>query len=183
MAFDFSGLEEKFEQVMTMVGDDLKTIKTGRAKPAMVEDVMVEAYGGKMPLKELASITAPDAHMIMISPWDHSVTEAIEKALASGHNQFNPNVDGQVVRINIPALTGEKREEMVKLVAQRVESGKQMMRSERTNSKKDVVGQKGGGVSEDEIETDLKKLDEVTHDYMGQLEKMGEGKEEELRKI
>ena len=126
MAFDFAGLKSDYEQVLALVADDLKGIQTGRAKPSLVEDVMVEAYGSKMPLKELASITAPDPHLIVVQPWDKGVVEAIEKALSSGQTQFNPAVDGQVIRIQIAQLTGEKREELIKQVTQRIESGKQM---------------------------------------------------------
>ncbi len=184
MAFDYTDLELKFEQVLEIVGDDLKGIKTGRAKPAMVEDVMVEAYGTRMPLKELASITAPDPHLITVQPWDQSVIGAVEKALSSGQNQFNPSVDGQLIRIPVPALTGEKREELVKLVAVRIESGKQMIRSQRTDTKKEVEAQKHQvDVSEDDIKNDLKKLDEITAWYNEKLEQVGEAKAEELRDL
>ncbi len=182
MAFDFSELKSKFDQVLTIVGDDLKTIKTGRAKPALVEDIQAEAYGARMPLKELASITAPDPQLIVIQPWDQSVVEAIEKALQQ--NQFNPSVDGQMIRINIPQLTGEKREEMVKQVHQKIESGRQMLRSERTEGKKKIEAQKGeAGISEDDVEADLEKLEELTKEYMDKLDTVAQSKEEELRTI
>jgi len=184
MAFDFAGLRGKYEEVLTIVGDDLKGIQTGRAKPSLVEDVSVEAYGGRMPLKELASITAPDPHMILIQPWDKGVVGAIEKALMTGKTQFNPSVDGQTIRINIAQLTGEKREELVKLVHQRIESGRQMVRAERNDTKKDVDGQEGSaGISEDDIKRDLVELEKLTAEYMDKLEAMGKTKEEELRTL
>lgn len=184
MAFNFSDLKRKYEQALSLVADDLKGIQTGRAKPSLVEDVLVEAYGSKMPLKEMASITAPDPHMIVVQPWDKSVVANIEKALSTGQTQFNPSVDGQLIRIKIAQLTGEKREELVKMVAQRIESGKQMLRSERTDVKKDVESQKdGGGVSEDDIKRDLEELDKVTHEYTQKLEDIGKAKEAELREI
>lgn len=181
MAYDFSQLRKQYDEVLTVVGDDLKTIKTGRAKPSLVEDVMVEAYSTRMRLVELASITAPDTQTILISPWDQSVIEAVQKALMTGPQGFNPAVDGSTIRINIAPLTGEKRQELVKLVWQKIESGKQMMRNERTEGKKEIEAQKGGaGVSEDDIEAELEKLEEVTKEYMGKLEEIGKGKEEEL---
>ena len=184
MAYDFSSLKSKYEEVLSVVAEDLKGIQTGRAKPSLVEDVMIEAYGGKMPLKELASITAPDAHMILIQPWDKGVVEAIEKGLQSGQTQFNPSVDGQSIRIKIAQLTGEKREELVKLVSQRVESGRRMFREERTSEKRQVEDQEGSaGISEDDIKADLKNLEELTKEYLDKLEEMGSKKEEELRTI
>lgn len=184
MAFDFSGLHEAYDQVLQIVSDDLKSIKTGRAKPSLVEDVMVEAYGTKMPLRELASITAPDPHLILIQPWDQGVVGAIEKSLNTGQTQFNPSVDGKNIRIAVPQLTGEKREELIKSVAQRIESGRQMLRAQRTDTKKDVEAQEGkGGVSEDDIKSDLEELDKITGEYNEKLEKIGQEKEEELRTI
>lgn len=184
MAYDFSSLKNSYKQVLELVNEDMKMIKTGRARPAMVEDVMVEAYGTKMPIKELASITAPDPHMIVIAPWDQGVVEGIEKALSTGKQQFNPSVDGQQIRIKIPALTGEVREQMVKSVKQHVESGRQMLRSARTDEKKQIEEQEGqSGVSEDDIKKDLDDLEKITSEYIERLEKMGEEKEEELMTI
>mgnify|MGYP001342086670 CR=1 FL=1 len=184
MSFDFAVINKQFDGVIEAVKEDLKTLKTGRAKPALVEDVKVEAYGGFMPLKEVASISAPDPHLITISPWDKSLLGKIEKALNSGQNQFNPVVDGDLIRIAIPQLTGEKREQMVKLVAQKIEGGKQMLRSERTNAKKHIEAQKGqDGISEDDIEQDLTNLDEKSKQYSEKLEKMGEEKATELRTV
>lgn len=184
MAFDFVDLKSKYEQVLALVADDLKGIQTGRAKPSLVEDVMVEAYGTRMPVKELATITAPDPHMIVVAPWDKSVVETIEKALSSGQTQFNPAVDGQVIRIKIAQLTGEKREELIRMVAQRLEGGKQMIRTERNDAKRDVEAQKGqSGISEDNIAYDVEQLDKFTHEYNEKLAEMGRKKEEELSEI
>lgn len=182
MPYDFSQLSKKYNQVLELVQDDLKQIKTGRAKPSLVEDVQAEAYGSYMPLKELASISAPDAQMITIQPWDQSVIEGIEKGLQKAG--FNPTVDGQQLRIVIPPLTGEKRQEMIKQVAQHIESGKQMLRSQRTDSKKEIEGQKGeSNVSEDDIKAELEELDKVTQEYTVKLEEIGESKKTELETI
>lgn len=182
MAYDFSSLTNKFDQVLSIIGDDLNQIKTGRAKPSLVEDLKAEAYGAMMPLKELASITAPDAHMILIQPWDQSVIAGIEKALHKV--SLNPTVDGQQIRIVIAPLTGEKRQEMVKQVAQHIESGKQMLRNERTDAKKLVEAQKGtDGVSEDDISADIIALDKMTHEYNDKLDAIGATKKTELETI
>lgn len=182
MAFDFSPLTKKFNQVIELVSEDLKQIKTGRAKPSLVEDIMAEAYGTMMPIKELASITAVDAQLISIQPWDQSVVEPIEKALRK--NNFNPSVDGQQIRIAIPPLTGETRQLMIKQVAQHIESGKQMLRSERSEGKRQIEAQKGqDGISEDDIKADLEQLDKHTHSFTQRLVDLGEAKKVELETI
>lgn len=182
MAFNFSAVETKFKSILSLVEDDLKQIKTGRAKPSMVEDIQAEAYGSYMPIKELASISAPDVTMIVIQPWDQSVVSGIEKALQkSGHN---PSVDGNQIRVLIPALTGEKRAEMIKQVAVHIESGKQMLRNERNDAKRDVEDQKGKpGISEDDIKADLESLDKLTHNYNDKLDQIGTDKKKELETI
>lgn len=182
MAFDFSEIRQNFASVLALVKEDLKLIKTGRAKPALVEDIQVEAYSSLMPLKELASISAPDAHMILIQPWDQSVIEGIEKALQKAG--FNPNADGQQLRLNIPPLTGEKRQQMIKQVAQHIESGKQMLRNERNEAKRKIEAQKGSaGISEDDIKNDEEELDQIIKDYNQQLDDLGEAKKTELETI
>jgi ribosome recycling factor len=181
MAFDFSTLRQKYDQVIKLASDDLNNISTGRARPAMVEDVMVEVYGSRMALKELGSITAPDPDMIVIQPWDKSILDSVAKGIAAT-NRLNPVVDGQLIRIKVPALTGEQRDSYVKLTFQKIESAKQMMRGVRTDIKKEVEGQKGQpGVSEDDIKDDLEQLDKVTHEYTEKLDQIGKAKETELR--
>src|SRR5690606_33573128 len=110
---------------------------------------------------EVATISAPDPHMLTIVPWDQSVLEGIQKAIMSSQQGINPIADGKMIRISIPALTGEKRQELVKQVAQKIESGRQMLRNERVDIKKKIEGQKGdAGVSEDDIKQELVKLEE-----------------------
>lgn len=181
----FDKMQKKLDEVLTLVKDDLTQIKTGRAKPAMVETVQVEAYAGqRMPLMELASITAPDPHMLMVSPWDKSVIGAIEKALSASDQNLNPVVDGEIIRISVPALTGERREQLVKMVKQRVESGRQMMRGVRNDEKRDIDGSKGeAGVSEDDIARQLEEMQKVFEAAMKRLDELGEAKETELMEM
>lgn len=182
MAFDFSGSLKDFDQVVSVVGDDLKTVKTGRAKPSLIEDLPVEAYGTRMPLKELGSISASDAQLLTVQIWDQSVVGAVEKALMAGG--FNPASEGQLIRVAIAPLTGEKREELVKTVHQKIESGKQMLRQVRTETKREIEAQEDtGGVSEDDIKKDLEQLEKLTKEYTVKLEEMGQQKETELRTL
>jgi len=175
-------IQERFQQVLSHFTNDLKGVKTGRAKPALVEDVWVEAYGTKMHLKELASITAPDPHQIIISPWDKSLLETIAKGVNTANLNLNAVVDGEIIRISIPALTAETREQLVKLIHQKLESAKIMLRQIRQEAKKTIEEQKDkGGVSEDSIHLDLENLQKMVDEYEEKLEALAASKEEELR--
>ena len=144
---------KKMDGVIELLGEDLMSVQTGRAKPSLVESIKVEAYAGSfMEVRELASITAPDPQTILIKPWDRSVVKAIEKAILKSDLQVNPVVSDDQVRIQIPTLNEERRLELVKVVKQKVESGKAMIRQVRTEMKKDIDNLKDDdGVSEDDI--------------------------------
>ena len=173
---------KKMMGAIDLVKTDLLTIQTGRAKPSLVEDVAVEAYeGSTLTLKELATISAPDPHLITIKPYDASVTEAISKALASASLNLNPVVDGELIRITVPALTGERREELVKSVKQKIESGKAMLRQVRTDLKKDIDNQRDtAGVSEDDIFAANEKLQKLIDEFNVSLDELESAKETEL---
>ncbi len=169
------------DKVIQHLSDDLKTVKTGRAKPSLIEDIKAEVYSTQMTLKELASITAPDPHQLIINPWDKNLLEAISKAVNSSGLNLNAIVDGEIIRINIPPLTGETREELVKLVRQKVESAKIMLRQVRAEAKRKIEEQKEqGGISEDAIRRQLEELQKTIDDYEEKLDNLGKSKEEEL---
>lgn len=179
-----SSSTDKLDKVITHLSGDLNSVKTGRAKPSLVEEVKAEVYGSQMALKELASISAPDPHQIVISPWDKSLIEAIAKAISSADLNLNGVVDGDIVRINIPSLTGETRQQLIKLVKKKIESAKVMVRQVRAEAKKEIEAQKDdGGVSEDEIHNQLSELQKSVDDCEKKLDEMGKVKEEELGKI
>jgi ribosome recycling factor len=181
----FEGLKNSLQQVLDIVSDDLKQIKAGRAKPSLIEHLKVEAYEGQiMPLIELASITAPDPHLLVITPWDKSILESIEKSLSKSDLSLNPVVDGDLIRIAVPPLTQERREELVKLVKQRIESGRQMIRSTRNDQKKEIDDMKGKpDVSEDDIERHLEEMQTIVDQFNEKLEEIGNQKEAELMEI
>lgn len=180
----FDDMTKRLEEIMRIVAEELKLIRTGRAKPDMVEHVMVDAYGSQMKLVELAAITAPDTQLLVIKPWDKGTLGPIEKALRMDKMSFSPVVDGDMIRIAIPALTGERREEMVKLTHQKIESGKNMMRDARNKTKKEIDEQKGvSGVSEDDIKAWLDEMQKKFEAFVLKLEAMGEDKEKQLREI
>jgi ribosome recycling factor len=172
---------EKAQKVLDLVVSDLVGIKTGRAKPSLVESVKVEAYNTQMELRELASIAAPDPAQIIVSPWDKTLLEAIEKAINSAGLNLNAVVDGDILRIKIPSLTEETRQELVKLVAKKLESARAMLRNERAETKRKIEEQKGeSGVSEDDIRSAVENLQKKVDEMMKKIEEMGESKEKEL---
>jgi ribosome recycling factor len=180
--FSFSEMRGQCDKLLEVFRGDLSTIRTGRAKPALVEGVMVEAYGGMMKLMELASITAPDSSMIVIKPWDKSLLGAIEKGIQMSELHLNPVTDSEQVRLNIPPLTGERREELVKLVSQKRHMSEEMLRDIRTKFKKQIDGQKGQpGISEDAIKRDLDELQKLTDEYGKKIADIASAKETELR--
>lgn len=181
----FDQMKQKLDSVLDLVREDLNQIKAGRAKPSLVENIRVEAYEGQsMPLIELASISAPDPHQLLISPWDKTILKTIEKSLRDSEQNLNPTVDGDIIRIQIPPLTGERREELVKMVHQRLESGRQMMRTVRNEQKKSIDDMEGEpNVSEDDLERFLEEMQEIANEYNDRLDKIGESKEVELREI
>lgn len=180
-----SEFQGKCDKVIGLLENDLTTVKTGRAKPDMVENLKVEAYGGSwMEVRELAGISAPDAHSLVISPWDKSVIKDLEKGLAKAEGNLNPIVSGDIIRIVIPALTEERRKEYVKLVHQKNESHKAMVRQERTHFKKLIEGEKNvGGVSEDDVKNNLEELQDVTDKTIAKLDELSKNKEIELMKV
>lgn len=176
--------KEQMEEVIELVEDDLKSIKTGRAKPSLIEDLKVEAYETIMSLKELASITAPDPHCLVVSPWDKTIIKEIEKAIASSDLHLTPRVENDLIRVQIPPLTEETRRDLVKLVYQKLESGRRLLRQVRNEAKGEIEDLEGKpGVSEDDIKNWLDELQELVNEFNEKLETLGKNKEKELMTV
>lgn len=176
-----ANLKSRLEQAVEVVKKDLSSVRTGRAKPSIVEEVKVEAYGTYMSLRELATISAPDPTLITISPWDKSLTGAVAAGVNKAGLNLNAIVDGDVIKIAIPALTQERREELVKLVHQKIESGKVMIRQIRTEIKEEIEAQEGeSGISEDSIKMWLESMQKSVDSTIVKIEEIGRDKEKEL---
>lgn len=178
---DLKQFKAEAKEVKELVKTDLATLRTGKASVQMLDPVEVQVYGSKMKINELANISAPDPDLIVIKPWDQGVIEAIEKAVASAGLNLNPVVDGEILRIKVPALTEERRKELVKLVHKKVEGGKVMLRSVRTDLKQEIEKLEGeDNVSEDDIRDLITELDDLTQQNSDQLDQMAQKKEAEL---
>ena len=163
---------------------DLAKVRTGRANPVLVEGVMVDYYGTPTILKSLATLSAPEARLIVIQPFDPGATEAIERAILKADLGFTPGNDGKVIRIPVPELTEERRRELVKVVKKMAEEHKVGVRSGR----RDAVAmlkemERSGDVTEDESRRGQKKIQDVTDEFAKQIDKALETKEEEILTI
>lgn len=170
-------LEKAVEHLIVEIGQ----IRTGRANPALVENIMVDYYGTKTPLKQVASINVPESKLLVIQPWDKDSLVNIESAIRDSDLGFNPNNDGQVIRINIPSLTEERRKELVKVLNQRAEEGKISVRNVREEAWKEIQEQeREGKISEDDKFSGKDYLQKIVDEYNKKIEEIREKKEKEI---
>jgi ribosome recycling factor len=177
-------VEPKMQRAVEAMDRDLAAIRTGRASTALVERITVEYYGTPTPLNQIAGISTPDPHLILIQPWDRSVLSAIERAITKSDVGLVPNVDGMVVRLNVPPLTEERRREMVKQVRRRAEEG----RVEVRNHRRDVADHlkrslRDGTVSEDEEHRELDALQRLTDRHIEAIDQRAVRKEAEVMEV
>lgn len=180
-----SQLTVDLEKARTHFDEECKKLRTGRAHPSMVEDVIAEAYGTPMPLKQLATITTPEAQLIQISPFDPSTIAAITQAIRSNESLgFNPVDDGRVVRIQVPSLTEERRKQIVKQLGEKLEEAFIGMRKAR-HSALDVIGQakKDKSLGEDDAKRLEKQVDDAVNATKASLEQASKAKEQEILKV
>lgn len=177
-------LRQKFAKVIEVVEEDFATVRVGRAKPSLIENLGVMAYGGRMRLMELATISAPDSNLLIVSPFDKSIMRDIEKAIVDSEMQLSPAVSGDIIRIVIPSLTQERRLDFVKFLKQKTESGKVMLRQARQDVKEKIDALKERKeVSEDDIFMLLEQLDKITGEMNEKIEEMSREKEEEVMAV
>ncbi len=172
---------ERMDKTLDSLRNDLRVIRTGRASPALVESVTVEYYGVPTPLIQLAGITVPEPRLLMIRPWDRNTLSLIEKAILKSDLGLNPNNDGQVIRLIIPALTEERRRDLNKQVAKRVEEARVSARNIRRDTNdmlRDLEKEKE--ITEDERDRALEKAQDLTDDSIKLIDEIGKAKEAEI---
>ncbi|MGC7097533.1 ribosome recycling factor [Amycolatopsis lurida] len=176
--------EEKMEKAVSVAKEDLTSVRTGRATPAMFSRIVVEYYGAPTPLNQLASVNIPEARMAIVKPYDQTQLNAIEKAIRESDLGVNPSNDGQIIRIVIPQLTEERRKEMVKVAKGKGEDAKVSIRSVRRKAKEELDRiQKDGEAGEDDVTRAEKELQNLTDNYVGQVEELVKHKEAELLEV
>lgn len=178
---NISDTKKMFTQALEHLVSELATIRTGRATPAILDQVQVEAYGTFQPIKALASLSTPDSKTLQIDPWDNSVTKAIESAIVASDIGIMPIVDGKTIRLVMPMMTEENRKKLVKIAHEKLEDARVAVRRIREDIRKEIGKQTG--VGEDAIRKDQDDLDKMTKDFVGQIDVLGQKKEEEIMKV
>ena len=182
--FDTKPYEQKMSQAFQHFQDELGKVRTGRAHPDMLATVVVEAYGTRMPLNQVANVTAPEPQMIQVNPFDPSNIKAISDAIRIGDMGFNPSDDGRVVRVPIPPLTEERRREMVKLLGDKVEDCRIAMRTIRQEALKEAKRMKEAKeLSEDDVLAIEKGIDDDMRDFQTKIDEALRIKEKEVMTI
>ncbi|MFA5021994.1 MAG: ribosome recycling factor [Patescibacteria group bacterium] len=173
--------KSEFDKSIENLKNELATLRVGRANPVMVENILVEAYASKMPIKQLASITVPEARTIIIQPWDKTVTKEIEKAITKANIGISPVNEGNQIRLTIAPLTEESRKELTKSVNEKMEKTRITVRQLRDKAKEETIKQeKNKEITEDDRYDLQKKLDELIKDYNEKIKEIGEKKESEI---
>lgn len=176
--------KERMQGAISSLKEDLSAIRTGRATPALIEKLMVEYYGQPTPLIQLASISVPEPRQLLIKPFDPGSIKDIEKAVQTSELGLTPNSDGKVVRLNLPALTEERRRELVKVVNGRLEEANVAVRNIRRDVIKDMREYKDEKmISEDELKRGEDDVQKLTDETTGEIESLGKQKEKEVMEV
>lgn len=176
-----SHMQKAFEVLQS----DFATVRTGKANPSLLENISVQAYEGTtLKIMELASISLQDSMTMIVTPFDQSIIANIEKAIRESNLGFNPAVSGHLIRVTVPPLTEERRKELVKLIHQKAENGRVMIRQSRQDAMQQVQrAQKDGDISEDEADRLEKEVQKMTDDFVEKIDQLREEKEKELMRI
>ena len=177
----YQNTKEKMGKAITHFQSELTSIRTGRASTSLLDNIMVEFYGTMSPLKNIALISAPDAQLITIQPYDPNALEAIEKAISSSDVGINPNNDGNIIRLSVPPLTEERRKELVKLVHSIIEDGRVSIRNIRRDANERLkLLEKNHDLSEDNLKIELGNIQEITDEHIKKLNDIQDLKEKDI---
>ena len=179
-----SDAEQKMARAVEALEHDLTGMRTGRASTALVERITVDYYGTQTPLNQLAGLTVPEPHQIVIQPWDRSVLGAIEKAITKSDIGLVPNVDGAVVRLNIPPLTEERRKDLVRVVHKRMEEARVEIRNIRRDANDHLKREeRDGTIGTDESHRQAESLQKTTDRHIAEVDRRGAAKEQEVLEV
>ena len=176
--------EEKMEKAVSVLRDDLATVRTGRASPSMFSKIVVDYYGAMTPVNQLASFTVPEPRMAIISPYDKGSLAALERAIRDSDLGVNPTNDGSIIRVVFPQLTEERRRELIKVARAKAEEGRVSIRNVRRHAKETLDKlAKDGETGEDDVARAEKELEKVTHRYVEAVDEALKHKEDELLEV
>jgi len=173
--------EEKMIKTEEVVQHEFSGVRTGKASPSLVENILVDAYGSQMRIRELAGITTPEPRMLLVQPWDAGMVHPIEKAIQKSNLGLNPAVDKKFIRIVLPELSQERRQEFIKVVKKMAEDGRVAIRHVRRDALEHLKKEaKAGGVTEDQVEVAEKEVQKLTDDYIAKIDTHLAHKEKEI---
>ena len=179
-----SETSKKMGKAIDAMKRELATIRTGRAAPAIVDHIKVDYYGVPTPLNQIATISVPEARLLLIQPWDRQALSSIEKAILKSDLGLNPSNDGNMIRLRIPQLTEERRKELIRVVRKRVEEGRVALRNVRRSALEETRElERKKDISQDEQKRAQERLQELTDSFIEEVEKVGRGKEGELLEV
>ncbi|MDW7668254.1 MAG: ribosome recycling factor [Bacillota bacterium] len=177
-------LEERMKKTVEYFKDDISTIRAGRANPKLVEKIMVDYYGTKTPLNQIANISAPEPRVLVVKPWDANVLENIEKAIQASDLGINPGNDGKIIRLVIPQLTEERRKDLIKTVKKEVEKAKVALRNERRDTLDTFKKmEKKSEMTEDDLKDAESKVQELIDKYSKEIDEIYEKKEKDILEV
>ena len=180
----FSGLNSRMQRAVDGLVRELASIRTGRATPALLENIIVDYHGVPTPLRQTASISIPEANLIIVQPWERTSLRNIERAILKADIGINPLNDGNVIRVIIPPLSEERRIELAKLVSKRVEERRVMLR----NIRRDNIGklremERNKEISQDELKSSIKQVDVISDSFVDEVNRIGQDKEKEIKEV
>lgn len=174
----------RFQQSVTHFREDIAALRTGRASAALVENVLIDAYGSRMPINQLASVSVPESKCLLIQPWDKAVIKDIEKGILGAGIGLNPVNEGNALRLMMPPMTEENRRELAKLLRQKLEKAKQSVRSVREDLKNAIADdEKEKKITQDDKFRYQKELDDLTQEINDDLKNISDDKEKEIMSI
>lgn len=175
--------EEKMKKIIDALKEHLKSIRTGRANPALLDGIFVKYYGVDTPIAQVASISAPEANLLVVQPWDKTALKDVEKAILASDRDLNPNNDGNIIRIPIPALTADRRKDLVKQVKKIAEEFKVQVRNVRRDCNDDLKKLEKGSVSEDILSNTIDDVQEMTDKAIKNIDEIIKIKEASIMEI
>ncbi len=177
-------LRDRMEKTVDALGRELANIRTGRASTGLLDTIDVEIYGSKMKINQVGTVSAPEARLLTVTPWDKSQINTVEKAIKASPLELNPSNDGNVIRIPIPPLTEERRKELVKLTHKDAEEARVSIRNSRRHGVDEIKKeQKDGSIPEDDAHHITKEIQDLTDEYTKKIDDMIKAKEEEIMEV
>jgi len=176
--------KETFNKAIEHLKIEIGSLRTGRATPALVEDISIEAYGTRQPLKTLSSISVTDAKTLTVEPWDKSILQHVESGIRNSDLGINPVNDGKLIRLPLPELTQERRRDLIKVLSKKLEEARIVIRQIREDVRKEIEqAEKAKEIGEDEKFTQFDVLEKMMKEYNDLIKKIGEDKEKEINTI